>query len=101
MSLSSILVKIFSPKIYKTHEDLETLVLTRSNTGGLAKRIDENREIYEFLENNAATLLKEHPYLKGWLEGNDNFFIGLAKITELPASHTKKYYRKKKISDMD
>lgn len=45
--------------------------------GGLHKRTDENRELLELLQEKAAPLLEEFPWIPGWLESNDDFFVAL------------------------
>lgn len=45
--------------------------------GGVHKRIDENRELLELLQRDGHSFLKAHPWVEGWLESNDEFFVSL------------------------
>jgi len=64
---------------------IDTLANTRGNTGGLLKRIDENRELLELLQQAAPDLLADKPWIEGWIRGNDNFFSELRSILQTPA----------------
>lgn len=46
--------------------------------GGIHKRIDENRELLELLQQEAPHLLKSYYWIEGWLKANDEFFNDLA-----------------------
>src|SRR5688572_17033545 len=45
--------------------------------GGVHKRIDENRELLELLQQRAPELLEECPWIETWIGGNDEVFRGL------------------------
>lgn len=45
--------------------------------GGVYKRVDENRELLELLQAKAPKLLKECPWIVGWIKSNDEFFVAL------------------------
>lgn len=47
---------------------------------GVHKRIDENRELLELLQERAPALLAECPWIEGWLRGHDAFFTELEKV---------------------
>lgn len=55
--------------------------------GGIHKRIDENRELLELLQVEAPQLLKECPWVIGWIQGNDEFFTSIAKAPELKGTN--------------
>ena len=59
---------------------LDKLLNQRGTTGGLNKRIDENREIMELIFSKAPELVSSHPWLVGWLNANDAFFTQLSEI---------------------
>lgn len=61
---------------------IEELATTRGNTGGLLKRIDENREVLELLQERVPDFVSSHPWLEVWLRCNDNFFVQLEAILE-------------------
>ena len=69
---------------------IEELATKRGNTGGLVKRIDENRELLELLQKEAPEFVSSHPWLIGWIEANDQFFtqldgiLGTAKPPHMP-----------------
>ena len=46
--------------------------------GGVYKRIDENREFLELLNEKAPALVANHPWLVGWFESQDEFLCELA-----------------------
>jgi hypothetical protein len=70
-----------------TDSKLDALINTRGSTGGLAKRIDENREIMQLIYAQAPELVSSHPWLESWLKANDTFFIQLADIVPLERKH--------------
>jgi hypothetical protein len=45
---------------------------------GVTKRLDENRELFELLQNEAPEFLSKFPWIKGWLESQDRFLEQLA-----------------------
>jgi hypothetical protein len=66
---------------------IEQLAYTRGNTGGLRKRIDENRELLELLLQDAPDLIEKRPWLIGWIEDNDHFFVQLDALLGKPDQH--------------
>ena len=48
---------------------------------GVFKRIDENRELLELLRERCPQFMVDHPWVEGWLESHDDFFVELAKAT--------------------
>ena len=50
---------------------------------GIFKRIDENRELLEFLSRNAPQLLDENPWVVGWLSSQDSFLSKLAETADV------------------
>lgn len=48
--------------------------------GGVHKRVDENREILELLQQRVPGLLEECPHIIGWLKSNDEVFTALEAI---------------------
>lgn len=78
-NLSSLILKLVAKKP-NTLVELDLLINTRGDTGGLNKRIDENREIMELIFSKAPELISSHPWLVGWLNANDAFFTQLAEI---------------------
>lgn len=61
-----------------------TLATKRGTTGGLFKRIDENRELLQLLHDECPTFLREHSWIEGWIRGNDNFLRSCARSSMLP-----------------
>lgn len=55
---------------------------------GVTKRIDENRELFKLLQNEAPELLSKFPWINGWLESQDRFLeqlvYGLEKGVDKP-----------------
>jgi hypothetical protein len=64
-------------------EAVRRLALERGVTGGLLKRIDENRELLELLQRESPQLLKSNPWMVGWLQANDDFFVELAQLLKV------------------
>jgi len=61
---------------------IEALATQRGNTGGLIKRIDENRELLELLQERVPEFVSSHLWLVGWIKANDQFFTQLEDILE-------------------
>lgn len=61
---------------------IEALAIQRGNTGGLIKRIDENRELLELLQARVPEFVSAQPWLVGWIKANDEFFTQLEGILE-------------------
>lgn len=57
------------------------LVLERVS-GGVHKRVDENRELLELLRQKSPQLLKDCPWVEGWLRCNDEFFGALESLAK-------------------
>ncbi len=54
-----------------------TIQVCEASSRGIFKRIDENRELLEFLQKEAPELLERCPWITGWIAGNDHFFNDL------------------------
>jgi hypothetical protein len=50
---------------------------------GIGKRIDENRELLELLYLDAPVLMKEKPWIAGWIHSQDEFLNDLAKAASV------------------
>lgn len=48
------------------------------NSGGIFKRLDENRELLELLRKQAPAFVASHPWVENWLESQDQFLSELA-----------------------
>lgn len=66
------------------------LALTRGETGGVLKRIDENRELLETLRSKCPTVLYENWWIEGWIASNDRFFTTLQAILGIKNTHRAK-----------
>lgn len=62
---------------------IEELVFKRGTTGGLIKRIDENRELLELLQSKAPEIISTHPWIVGWIKANDDFFVQMEQILKV------------------
>lgn len=58
-------------------------VLNRTEAG-ILKRLDENRELLELLYRDAPELMKEKPWIRGWLESQDVFLVKVAEAVNVP-----------------
>lgn len=56
-------------------------VLARSE-GGIFKRIDENRELLEQLQQRVPDLLYDAPWIEGWISSQDAFLADLAECLD-------------------
>lgn len=45
---------------------------------GVFKRVDENRELLELLQQEAPDFVERHPWIEGWLESQDEFLVQIA-----------------------
>ncbi|MBD3767930.1 MAG: hypothetical protein IE928_08285 [Gammaproteobacteria bacterium] len=45
--------------------------------GGITKRIDENRELFNLLQVKAPEFLQDNPWVAGWLESQDDYLTAL------------------------
>jgi hypothetical protein len=61
---------------------------------GVVKRVDENRELLELLQQEAPEFLHKHPWVEGWLHGQDGFLTELMAAAEVQAqpTHTERQY---------
>lgn len=48
---------------------------------GVYKRIDENRELLELLYKESPEFLNKFPWVRGWIESQDEFLKELAKLS--------------------
>lgn len=51
---------------------------------GIWKRIDENRQLLEFLQNERPELLERFPFIETWIGNQDIFLMNLLLLMELP-----------------
>lgn len=73
------MLRFFRPKVSPA-----LVTLLEQVGGGAHKRVDENRELLELLQSKAPHLLDEYPWIVGWLQANDEVFVGMAVMaTEL------------------
>ncbi|MFM0077221.1 hypothetical protein PQQ86_39415 [Paraburkholderia sediminicola] len=52
-------------------------------SGGVYKRIDENRELAELLRDQAPAFLGRQPWVLDWLQANDDFLCRLAEAVPI------------------
>lgn len=50
---------------------------------GVYKRIDENRELLELLQQKTPQLMCNEPWIEGWLCGHDDFFVAIANTLDI------------------
>jgi hypothetical protein len=67
---------MFSPNANRQLHAIKQ-VCQRSQAG-VFKRIDENRELLELLQNEAPALLAKCPWIEGWLASQDEFLSDVA-----------------------
>jgi len=50
---------------------------------GIFKRIDENRELLELLQEKSPHLLEQAPWVVSWLKSQDQFLSDLAEVADV------------------
>ncbi len=53
-------------------------------SGGVYKRIDENRELLAVLQRDCPAFLAKHWWVEGWLARQDDFLTALAEASSIP-----------------
>jgi hypothetical protein len=48
--------------------------------GGIYKLIDENRELYQLLQDPCPDFLRESPWVDGWLKAQDDFLQDIESV---------------------
>ena len=61
----------------------KVIKICESSGRGIYKRIDENRELLEFLQQEAPELLDRCPWINGWIAANDQFFVKLSEAVNV------------------
>lgn len=56
------------------------IMILRTREGGIFKRIDENRELLELLEEKAPEVLNQYSWIVAWLQAQDRFLSELATV---------------------
>jgi hypothetical protein len=79
-------VRKFFSKLFG-NEVIEHVLKRRQ--GGVFKRMDENRELLQLLQDKYPDVLKENPWVQGWLWSQDCFLADLAKVGEIKNPHGK------------
>jgi hypothetical protein len=69
----------FIPNIKRLHSIDAVL---DNHQGGIAKRLDEEVELLEFLREKCPSLLEDNPWVEGWIESNHHFLSDLASAAE-------------------
>ena len=72
-------IEIATPWQKRSVADRVQLILGWTGGGGVQKRIDENRELYELLSAKAPDFMDSHPWVASWLQSHDEFFCALAE----------------------
>ena len=85
--LFGIVTLFYSASMYATwqtwqREDVKKTVfdVLEKHQRGVYKRIDENRELLELLQQEAPELLNNKYWIEGWLESQDDFLCDLAQF---------------------
>ena len=86
ISIGSIWERLLGVGKRRRLDAIMMLATKRGTTGGLFKRIDENRELLQLLQDECPTFLREHSWIEGWIRGNDNFFTELRAILDVAAA---------------
>lgn len=82
-AVAAIIAYLTWPRRWTT---LDTLDVIANHSAGIHKRIDENRELLEHLQEHAPGYLVQFPWVVGWLRSQDEFLIALADASQMPVS---------------
>ncbi len=66
--------------VVKSHATVQDVL--QKHYGGIYKRIDQNRELLELLQERAPEFLKDHSWVEGWIQSEDGFLNDLATSLE-------------------
>lgn len=69
------------------------VIILEKYGGGVHKRVDENRELLELLQQRAPSLLQECFWIETWLQGNDEFLSALESLAERLGANNPVYPR--------
>lgn len=73
-----ILSYLFRPSSSTPDKRLDTEYILRTSERGIYKRIDEQRELLMTLQKHAPDLLRQEPWIIGWIASQDAFLCQLA-----------------------
>lgn len=68
---------------HAARRDQEVRELLSMRGFGVYKRIDENRELLQLLQQEAPDFLEQFPWVVGWIQTNDEFFNALLHTAEI------------------
>lgn len=66
------------PSCSHLHKELDIETLLRTSECGIYKRIDEHRELLMLLQKHVPELLRQEPWIIGWIARQDAFLCRLA-----------------------
>lgn len=73
------LVKVFKANMYKADRIDSICETIRFTQGGINKRIDENRELIQLIENQCPQLLDKNPWINGWFDSQEQNLLAIAE----------------------
>lgn len=63
---------------------LASIQLTIKRTeGGITKRLDENRELLQLINDKYPELLKNAPWIEGWLKSQEKYLLAVATVADI------------------
>lgn len=69
----------------KTKKQLsEIRVVLEHSEAGIYKRLDENRELLELLMSRSPELIRDCPWVVGWIRSQDNFLVAVSRAASIP-----------------
>ncbi|CAM7185068.1 TPA: hypothetical protein ACNV4Q_005890 [Serratia marcescens] len=57
--------------------------IIKCTQGGINKRIGENRELLQLIENQAPQLLDKNPWINGWIDSQEQYLLAIAEIAHI------------------
>jgi|TARA_R110000787_G_scaffold6861_3_gene23676 hypothetical protein len=74
--------RLLKPLRYKRTDKLRSVV--RACEGGIYRRIDENRQLLETLQDNVPQFMSENAWVERWLASQDDFLTQVADAARIP-----------------
>lgn len=83
VAVIGVLLAVMSSYFRLRKKAAETTDLLGYKYGGIFKRIDENRELVELLQNEAPEFVEKHFWIvRCWLKSQDDFLCDLSKLVD-------------------
>lgn len=68
-------------ELFKSKQQKNVERILSRHYGGIYKRIDENRELLELIQEKTPEFLVRHPWVVSWIDSTDGFLNDLEKVS--------------------